>query len=983
MDLLTPVATRTVKRPQSLSASAQTSRSTYTSIDSPETTLKALKDQPDFETVGRVLNYLISSLKSQDGFSIAIPGPLSSQIINTLVTTTLPDYWRTFRESRRHCSKLIKCLKNVSSLGAIMSRLRPLIADCRRKKPVDQTRDPSQHVEDLLEVLGLVLEEDQTSFRIWTDIQDHVVNSTQRSLMWKEYISLSTSGKILSMAAQAEDALKERGNLRKEVWLSNGNEYASWLGRNIAAIIVEIAPTEYLPLLSQFCGRALSLGYNDRVVSSILTTLLEKGSVTPLADLLPKLAVHEQRQLLNSAITFLSKQYFSFIDKEGGLLLKSQSTISGAAYVVHELIRNNDVLRDHVVSLLTSSTISALNDSYGTRRSVIAAIAEDKEKLQTVAEKSLELFGDKFYMIHTPILQQEALAQILTIACGYVHRSEPLFLTMITKSSTHSSTISNRIAASSPRARLLGMFVGVAISLMVDKPELRLKFEFEGSEAEEAKWYQQLTTVEDKIGQLGDLKPLQSTNRPTAPTKASKASKQKAEAPTKPSITEIKGPRIIEIVSESSDEDEDLVPYGKPDSDPEDEDDDPTVLDRHKPTAPVYIRDLLAHLRDHDNYDRQLIALQTAAPLIRRKSNFGTEVTDHIEELASILVSLNDNFDLLNFAELRQQALIAVLLAKPGPMAQWFVRSFFSGDYSLTQRIAMLTTLGLGARELAGFNDPSETPIPIPTTPSFPSKTLPPRLHKLYAAETGPVAALTAKLEKTTLEPMALSAADKLSGPDILKVRTFSSRMDIEKRRKKPVPNKLAQVVAENFFFPLTGRWWGSMQSSTSSHSPLISTSILPSTADEREDDNLYTSPHLLPPFLQTLAILINASGPSTLSLPQMTREMWELLLSVRGIAMGDKSILKALLFAFLMLIETNEDGERLAVEQGREVVETQEWVRGVFENLGGGKRMGAGDKGEEDEDEKVRALAAGVLVRLGEVVEKYRRRMVGSLMDY
>lgn len=138
---------------------------------------------------------------------------------------------------------------------------------------------------------------------------------------------------------------------------------------------------------------------------------------------------------------------------------------------------------------------------------------------------------------------------------------------------------------------------------------------------------------------------------------------------------------------------------------------------------------------------------------------------------------------------------------------------------------------------------------------------------------------------------------------------------------------------------------------------------------------SIYTSTHLLPTFLHTLALLINASGPNTLALPQMTREMWELLLACRTYALEDKRILSALLFAFLMLLETNEDKERLATEQGRELMETLEWVRMVFDGLPAGKEGG--------EDERVRVLAAGVVVRCQEVVEKYQRRLVGSMMDY
>jgi telomere length regulation protein len=546
------------------------------------------------------------------------------------------------------------------------------------------------------------------------------------------------------------------------------------------------------------------------------------------------------------------------------------------------------------------------------------------------------------------------------MTCGYVRRSQPMFLTMMAKSSHHTSGMSNRLNSSSARARFLGIAVGMAISKMTDKPELQLKFELEGDEAVEAIWYQRLTKVNDKLGKIQDLKA--SDNSSVAKGSASKSKPVKTHktgptSSTKPSITEIQGPRIVEILDDSSEEDDDLIPYEKPDSDPEDDTDDPTEINRNKPVAPVYIRDLIAGLRDQENYDRHALAISTAALLIRRKANFGTEVIDHIEELATILVGLQDTYDLEKFAENRQQALIAVLLAKPALMAQWFVSAFFSGDYSLTQRTAILTTLGLGARELAGLKDAATEDL-VPPPASFPSKQLPPHLHALYASNSSPstLGRITSGVTKNLLSPLAAQAADSLTGPSILKVRTFSSRMEVEARRSKPIPNALAQIVAENFFFPLTGRWWITTRSSSSS-------------------DSIYTSPLLLPAYLQTLALLLQAAGPSTLALPQMTRELWALLLSLRAHALNDKRILSALLFAFLMLLETNADKERLTTEQGKELVETQEWVKMVFENLPGGQEGG--------DEERVRVLAAGVVVRCQEVVEKYQRRLVGSLMDY
>jgi telomere length regulation protein len=225
-------------------------------------------------------------------------------------------------------------------------------------------------------------------------------------------------------------------------------------------------------------------------------------------------------------------------------------------------------------------------------------------------------------------------------------------------------------------------------------------------------------------------------------------------------------------------------------------------------TVERYIRDLIAGLRDTENYDRHYLALKTAPSLIRRKANFGKEVSDHSEELASILMGLNDQFEIDEFLDLRQEALIAILIAQPTKIAQYIARSCFEGDFSLQQRTTMLTALGLGARELAGYKDEDRE-----ETPQFPSKQLPDHLHKVYGDRAGPsVVKVSSLLEASMIGPLALKAADQLSGPNALKVRTFSSRIAVEKARTKAIPNELAKIVAENFFFPLTGRWWAQLQ---------------------------------------------------------------------------------------------------------------------------------------------------------------------------
>ncbi|TIA57138.1 hypothetical protein D6C83_03873 [Aureobasidium pullulans] len=584
-----------------------------------------------------------------------------------------------------------------------------------------------------------------------------------------------------------------------------------------------------------------------------------------------------------------------------------------------------------------------------------------EDPVQDLMEKTMKRFGDNLFVKHSPILQQEACAQILLLVAGYAHRAQPMSLFIMARSSAHLNGMSNRLNSSSSKARFLGMVVGMAISDLVDKSGSKMNFDIDDVKTPEGKWYQRLVRVDDKVGNYTEIKNVFSNETTNALSKNSRTNEtpasRKKPVPSKPKPKpmiqeEPQGPRIMEVLDDSE-EDDDLVPYAKPDSDPEDEDEDPTMINRDKPKAPVYIRDLMAGLNDSENYDRHSLAVKNAAALIRRKASFGKEVSDHALELASILVGLGDTFDMEDFLELRLQALIAVLVSNPSQMAPWFARQVFDGDYSLSQRTTILSVLGLGARELAGYKDEDEDLNPKIAATAFPSKQLPERLHKLYAAErNAPLTRIASGLERAMIQPMALDAADKMSGPNILKVRTFSSRMEVEKR-KKVIPNALAKIVAEGFFFPLTGRWWQNLQAYGA--------------------ENVHFQPFLLSTYLKTLSLILHAAGSGTISLPQMTAEFWELILSVRTNALADVSVLEAVLFATLTLLDMNEDKRRLAEEHSKQLIETQEWVELVFDRVGGG----------DEEGERIRMLAASVLMKTREVVEKYQRLMVGDLVDY
>lgn len=548
----------------------------------------------------------------------------------------------------------------------------------------------------------------------------------------------------------------------------------------------------------------------------------------------------------------------------------------------------------------------------------------------------------------------------------------PVKLAMTLRSGLYLSAISNRIASTQARPRFLGMVVGECLSSLVDKSGKALDFHMDDKEEiEEAKALKSLAAIDDKVG---SVEPLLATISITATTKSlsrlsiKKNKPQKSMPKPKPKPAQSKA-IIQEVVSsedEDEDDDDDLVPYQK-NSDPDDSDEDPELVQRNKIKPPVYVRDLIAFLRDSESYDKQKLALETAPVLIRRKANYGTEVSSHADELAGLLVGIQDKFEMEGFSDQRLQGIVALIVSQPTKMAPWFARTFFEGDFSLSQRSSILVALGVSARELGGFGTSKHE-----SNAAFPSKKLPEKIEQLYISSLDekerpaasrlkaiPATALdsiTKSLTSAFLDPIAADAADAATGPDALKLETFTARYK-SKTAKRPrvraIPNTTAAVLSGSFFSPLTAHFQVALRSSK----PFV------------------LNPALLGLYLQTLGVIIHAAGPSTLSLPQLTSELWTLLLRVRQHVLADLTGTHGWLVAMAALLAVNEgDMRRLCEMQGREVVETREWVSAVFEKTRGE------DGGEENE---VKMLAAGVLIRLGEAIERYQALLMGDMIGF
>ena len=133
------------------------------------------------------------------------------------------------------------------------------------------------------------------------------------------------------------------------------------------------------------------------------------------------------------------------------------------------------------------------------------------------------------------------------------------------------------------------MIIGTAISELVEEPGKAMKFDLEEMDSDEAQWYLGLIKTQDTVGSLESIRsPQTSTSKSQIQTPKNISSTTGAKQPNQQRVKIMSIEEIDEDGhAESEDEDDDLIPYEKPDEDPSDSDDDPTLIQRNKPTAPV------------------------------------------------------------------------------------------------------------------------------------------------------------------------------------------------------------------------------------------------------------------------------------------------------------------------------------------------------------------------------------------------------------
>ena len=237
-------------------------------IDSADNVLKILQSKPSFEALGRCLRWLTSSDRNKsDGFNITIPSPQVAQTVNALVNEILPNFWHLLEGNKdlataEQKSLLLKCLSSITGIGALAARLRALTAAFRGPSHDQKTtpRSDGPQLQETVDVLQLILQGNKTVLRIWKDNERFIDKAVQRTLLCKELVSWLSSGRLLSVAAEA---LHSKDLHAEKYWIGDGRLYSRWLGQNVKSIaaISNTNASKECKFAAQLLGKALSLGY--------------------------------------------------------------------------------------------------------------------------------------------------------------------------------------------------------------------------------------------------------------------------------------------------------------------------------------------------------------------------------------------------------------------------------------------------------------------------------------------------------------------------------------------------------------------------------------------------------------------------------------------------------------------------------------------------------------------------------------------------
>lgn len=238
-----------------------------------EDALDILKHEPNYDSLISVLLFLSRHADHDSSIpTIKLPSPLSAQLVQVLVSEITPNYWTLLVEDVHQTKNsglrlLLYCLSSITGVNAILVRLKALIQEAKSESTAKAKRpDIPLNLGILLDLLCRVLHGDGwllEAYRVATSGEE---GSVKVRLRTQEIVAALGSGRIMSLAIEAEDLVKASDTKQQAtIWPADSLQYAQWLARNIVTFILSDLTPEESKIGSDLFAKALRLGHSGKV----------------------------------------------------------------------------------------------------------------------------------------------------------------------------------------------------------------------------------------------------------------------------------------------------------------------------------------------------------------------------------------------------------------------------------------------------------------------------------------------------------------------------------------------------------------------------------------------------------------------------------------------------------------------------------------------------------------------------------------------
>ncbi|QSL64732.1 hypothetical protein MERGE_002034 [Pneumocystis wakefieldiae] len=845
--------------------------------------LNILSSQPSLEELLNVLKVIFRLQEKEEIVSCE-----NAKIMNILTNEILPEYLPLILskdmtlsgEEMKKC--LLGCLSNVSGIKAILLRIKKITMENGKSFFF-------HHIAELFQVLQEIFCNEGRLISVWmrchSRIDENKSIKSSSFLIWDEYVSLIAGGKLLGITSEGLHKLWKYCEIdqRPVFWIADCSKYVEHFGNEVVASINDSRFNEKMEKdFSVLTGRLFSLGHTVQIISSFFgNRTITYDYLSRLDKIVKYLTIFQKTTYIHSLFSFFDKKYFqnvgNFFENLDICHELFVSEIELISTIIKDILVDNDIIDivDNWFLNYNSKT------SIYTRRAIVNSYCSFTNVFETEDNILVRLclkWSNKIFINHASVIEQEDLTQNFLLFSAFVSRN---ILEKLSHSKAYLNGLTNRLSSSSERVRFLGMIVGESITrkLFPNDEKKWLTFNVDSTLTSKSNWWRNIINV-DNITHIKNLSSGNTNNHCNSSLSSEQDGTKQHEQ-----IRPIQEDDTVAAV------DDEFVPYALPDSDDDDSDDDPAFTEKNKKiNAPV----------DNTSYPKLHMALKTSPDLIRRKANFGTELSKEAVTLARIISSMNDEFNMDKFIELKQESMTALVASCPELVTSYFIEQYFTGDISIQQRYMILSALALGAREISGIDSSKKK--------MFPSKVLASKFHQQYIS---PVDIIVKEMNMLSVNHNTLNFTkiDSLNSISPLKVRRFSKKTEIIKNKQLPKENPLAAIAGKCFIFPMIGYWWVYTK--------------------DAYNDHFHYEPLLLSQFLKTIAIIFQASYPAYLQ-HEILREIWEFSFFFRN--QTDLIIKNSLLFLILTLLEVTD--EKLLIQKYfYELVESRNWVSVVFEN--------------------------------------------------